>query len=42
VSFSPDGRNVLTSSRDGKAIIWLADDWHEDEHTRTVQHLPRR
>jgi hypothetical protein len=27
VSFSPDGRDVLTSSRDGTAIIWLANDW---------------
>jgi WD40 repeat protein len=29
VSFSPDGRNVLTSSRDGTAIIWLATEWRE-------------
>jgi WD40 repeat protein/serine/threonine protein kinase len=27
VRFSPDGRNVLTASRDGTAIIWLAEDW---------------
>jgi WD40 repeat protein len=27
VSFSPDGLNILTASRDGKAIIWLANDW---------------
>ena len=31
VSFSPDGRNVLTSSRDGTAIIWLARDWRKND-----------
>ena len=31
VSFSPDGRNVLTSSRDGTAIIWLAQDWRKKD-----------
>jgi WD40 repeat protein len=31
VSFSPDGLNLLTASRDGKAIIWLANDWHADK-----------
>jgi WD40 repeat protein/serine/threonine protein kinase len=31
VSFSPDGLNVLTSSRDGTAIIWLAKDWRKEE-----------
>ena len=30
VSFSPDGRSVLTSSRDGTAIIWLAESWRDD------------
>jgi hypothetical protein len=27
---------VLTSSRDGKAIIWLAVDWHADAPLRTA------
>jgi WD40 repeat protein len=36
VSFSPDGRNVLTSSRDGKAIVWLADDWRNDAVSLTL------
>ena len=36
VSFSPDGRNVLTSSRDGKAIVWLAIDWRGDGPHRAV------
>lgn len=27
VAFSPDGRNVLTASQDGSAILWLASDW---------------
>jgi WD40 repeat protein len=36
VSFSPDGRSVLTSSRDGKAIVWLAVDWHDDAPLRTA------
>ena len=31
VSFSPDGRDVLTSSRDGTAIIWLANEWRGGE-----------
>jgi hypothetical protein len=31
VSFSPDGRDVLTSSRDGTAIIWLASDWRNPQ-----------
>jgi hypothetical protein len=30
VSFSPDGRNVLTGSRDGTAILWLAVDWKNE------------
>lgn len=29
VAFSPEnGRQILTGSRDGTALIWLADDWH--------------
>ncbi len=27
VCFSPNGKYVLTGSRDGKAILWLAEDW---------------
>ncbi|MFH1268698.1 MAG: WD40 repeat domain-containing protein, partial [Planctomycetota bacterium] len=27
VAFSPDGRSVLTGSRDGTLIIWLAVGW---------------
>ena len=27
VTFSPDGRQVLTGSRDGTAVIWLSQDW---------------
>lgn len=27
VAFSPDGRRVLTASRDGRAILWHAIDW---------------
>ena len=34
VSFSPDGRNVLTSSRDGTAIIWLASDWRKNDRPK--------
>ena len=34
MSFSPDGRNVLTSSRDGTAIIWLAADWRGQRDVR--------
>jgi WD40 repeat protein len=29
VAFSPDGLSVLTSSRDGTAIIWQAKEWRE-------------
>jgi WD40 repeat protein len=29
VAFSPDGLNVLTTSRDGTAILWLATDWKQ-------------
>jgi WD40 repeat protein len=36
VSFSPDGRNVLTSSRDGTAIIWLAEDWTDEQVALTL------
>jgi WD40 repeat protein len=31
VVFSPNGRYILTGSEDGKAILWLAQDWKEDE-----------
>ena len=27
VTFSPDGRSVLTGSQDGRAILWLATEW---------------
>ena len=27
VTFSPNGQHVLTGSRDGKSILWLATDW---------------
>jgi WD40 repeat protein len=27
VAFSPDGLQVLTASRDGTAIVWLAKEW---------------
>lgn len=30
VAFSPDGRSVLTSSQDGRAILWLTTDWEVD------------
>ncbi len=36
VAFSPDGRLALSSSRDGKAIVWLAVDWHDDLALRTA------
>ena len=29
VAFSDDGSYVVTGSRDGTAIIWLATDWHD-------------
>jgi WD40 repeat protein/serine/threonine protein kinase len=29
VSFSPDGRNVLTGSQDGTLILWPTADWNE-------------
>jgi len=29
VTFSPDGRQALTGSLDGSAILWPADDWRE-------------
>jgi hypothetical protein len=41
VSFSPDNLNVLTSSRDGTAIIWLADDWRDAKPLRTTRATPR-
>ena len=31
VAFSPDGKSVLTGSRDGTLILWLAIDWREPE-----------
>lgn len=31
VAFSPDGRSVLTSSQDGRAILWLTADWEFPE-----------
>jgi WD40 repeat protein len=43
VAFSPDGSNVLTASRDGTAIVWLAmprsggEDLAEAERDRTVE-----
>jgi WD40 repeat protein len=27
VSFAPDGKSILTGSRDGTCILWLATDW---------------
>lgn len=27
VDFSADGLHALTASRDGKAIVWTANDW---------------
>ena len=29
VAFSPDGNSVLTSSQDGRAILWLTMPWKE-------------
>jgi WD40 repeat protein len=29
VAFSPQGRYILTGSRDGTAVIWLADNWQQ-------------
>lgn len=31
VVFSPDGRNILTASQDGKAILWLAQEWDAEQ-----------
>jgi hypothetical protein len=28
VSFSPDGRSILTGSQDGTLILWSTADWH--------------
>jgi WD40 repeat protein/serine/threonine protein kinase len=31
VVFSPNGRYILTGSQDGKAILWLSQEWESDE-----------
>jgi WD40 repeat protein len=36
VSFSPDGSSVLTSSEDGRAILWLTTDWTSGRPARQV------
>ena len=36
VAFSPDGRSVLTSSQDGRAILWLTADWKVEEPAERV------
>jgi WD40 repeat protein len=40
VSFSPDGLNVLTASRDGNAIIWLANDWRGEKKVANALRNP--
>jgi hypothetical protein len=40
VSFSPDGLSVLSGSRDGTAILWLAVDWKADRKARVSDVLP--
>jgi WD40 repeat protein/serine/threonine protein kinase len=40
VCFSPDGLNILTASRDGKAIIWLADDWRGEKTVAGLRRAP--
>jgi WD40 repeat protein len=36
VAFSPDGRLALSSSRDGRAIVWLAVDWRDQTPLHTA------
>ena len=44
VAFSHDGHDVLTGSRDGKAILWLTIDWTNNQGNiaRTVRSTSRR
>ena len=42
VAFSPTGRYILTGSRDGTAILWLARSWEEKVQTSQLQRQPIR
>ena len=40
VTFSPDGRQVLTGSRDGTAVIWLSQDWADKKVLAAERDVP--